>query len=286
MRRLRLTALIALLLTWLAPAAGAQAVGSIASIDGSAEIGRAGAWTPAVIGATVGLHDELRTGRPGRLCVVLQDDSVLNIGDDSHLVIEEQVFDPAKGTFRTVIRLLQGKVRPLVSAYYERPKALYEIETPTAVVRVHGTEFVITYDPVAEVSDVVGVAGRVSVNSVRDRIGHTVFITAQESTRVARGKFPTPPQRLPDRLFRQYIEGLEFIGGGRAISLTTGNAVLKGASVPPPDRAGAQPGPAVSAAPSIIPSLPGEPAFESRTVGDALGQPPSSVGLGDLGIRF
>jgi len=279
--------LILVILLLFARGAWGQEVGTIAGLEGSVEIGRAGTWTAAVIGGAVHVKDELRTGRPARLQVVFQDDSVLNIGDDSDLVIEEQVFDPTKGTFRSLLRLTKGKVRPLVSEYYKRANAVYEIDTPTALARVRGTEFVITYDPVADTSEVVGVTGEVKVNSVRDRVRHTVVVTAQELTIVARGAYPSAPQRLPDKLFRQYIEGLQFIGGGQSESMTTGNPLLTGALVPQSDRAGVLPGPPTIAAPSIVPLIPGEFPFESRTVADALGQPPLSVGApGNLGINF
>ena len=285
--RLSSAASILVILLLLGRGVWGQEAATIAGLDGSVEIGRAGAWMAATIGTVVRTGDELRTARPGRLRAVFQDDSVLTIADDSHVAIEEHVFDPAKGKFRSVLRLLKGKVRPLVSSYYERAKAVYEIDTPTAIARVRGTEFVITYDPVADLSEVVGVTGRVSVNSTRDRVRHTVFVTARESTTVARGAYPTAPQRLPDQLFRQYIEDLEFIGGGRPESLTVGNPILNGARVPPSDKAEVLPEPPIAAAPSIVPAVPGEPPFESRTVSDAAGQPPLSIGApGDLGIRF
>lgn len=279
--------LLLVLLLLLARGTLGQGVGTIAGLEGSVEIGRAGTWTAAVMGAPVRVKDGLRTGRPGRVQVVLQDDSVLNLGDDSALVIEEQVFDPAKGTFRSLLRITKGKVRVLISEYYKRANAVYEIDTPTAVVGVRGTEFVITYDPVSDTSEVVGVAGRVNVNSVRDRVGNAVVVTVQEITTVRRGAYPSVPQRLPDKLFRQYIEGLQFIGGGQSESMTAGNPLLTGALVPQSDRADVLPGPPAVAALGIMPVLPGERLFESRTVADAVGQPPLSVGApGDLGIGF
>src|SRR5262245_772776 len=54
--------------------AHAQEVGTIAAMEGTAELGRGGAWAPAHIGAAIQQGDELRTSRPGRLRVVFQDD--------------------------------------------------------------------------------------------------------------------------------------------------------------------------------------------------------------------
>jgi len=221
----------------------AQSVGTIADSAGQADVLRAGTVVPAAIGMAVQLGDTLRTARPGRLRVVFQDDSVVSLGDDSELQIDTQVFDPTGGTYTALLRLVRGRLRAVVSEYYQRSGARYEIETPSAVSGVRGTEFVVTFDPVAETTAVVGISQRVAVHSVEDRVRHGVVVTAHELTEVVRGHYPTPPRRLDEATFRQYLEGLEFIGEGRPESQTVGLAWLRGADIPPEDRAAALPPP-------------------------------------------
>ena len=221
----------------------AHEVGTIASVEGTVELGRAGTWTTAAMGTAVARGDSLRTGQPGRVRVVFQDDSVLTMADGSELTIDEQVVDRTRGVARSLLHLLQGKVRAVVSEYYERRGSAFTIETATAVVWVRGTEFVIVFDPVAEVSDVVGVSGRAEVHSPRDRVGHGVFVTAGEITTVMRGRYPTPARRLRDEEFRQYLDHLEFIGAGKPESLVAGLPLVTGAGVPEGERATLMPGP-------------------------------------------
>jgi len=229
--------IVPLLVLLISSSAHAQEVGTVAAIEGTAEIGRAGVWNAAAIGTPIHQGDQLRTSRPGRLRVVFQDDTVLSVSDDSRVTVDEQVFQPKEGTSRSVLGLLQGKVSALVGEYYHNTGATYEIKTVTAVAGVRGTDFVVRYDPIDDVTDVVGLAGRVEVHSARDPKGPAVFITAREQTSVVQGRLPSPPRRLSDKMFRQYIEGIEFIGGGAAESLTAGHPLLAGASVPKPDRA-------------------------------------------------
>jgi FecR-like protein len=264
----------AVLLLW-AVGARAQEVGTIAELDGTAEIGRGGAWTAASVGAPIQQGDRLRTKRPGRLRVVFQDDSVLTLSDNSELVVDQQVFDPAQGKTQSTLRLLQGKVLALASEYYERARAVYEIRTKTAVAGVRGTEFAVYYDPRAEVTEVVGVHGRVEVHSVVDLLRRGAFVTPGELTSVAPGEFPALPAKLSDRNFRQYIEGLEFVGAGRLESLTIDHPVLAGATVPQPDRA-----------PAATAGGLGEKTNERmlRDASDILKAPPES--LGKLRIRL
>ena len=185
-----------LLLLFLSVAAGAlaQEVGTIAALDGSGKIGRRDLWIAATAGAAIQRGDELVTGQPGRMRIVFQDDTVLTIGDDSRIVVDEQVFDPDKGQTHSVLGLLQGKVSALVSEYYKRPGATYQIKTATAVAGVRGTEFVVTYDPRDNRTEVAGLSGTVEVRGAFDRSGGGVFITAQEVTTVTRGRLPTPPR--------------------------------------------------------------------------------------------
>ncbi|MBI1817241.1 MAG: FecR domain-containing protein [Deltaproteobacteria bacterium] len=267
-------------------AAWAQEVGTVAEVEGTAEIGRGGRWSPASVGTAVQFKDALRTGHPGRVRVVFQDDTVLNIGDDSHLVLDEQVFDPAQGTYRSVIHMIKGRVRALVSEYYKQPHARYHIDTPTAVSGVRGTEFIVSYDAATEVTEVVGITGRVEVTSPLDPTHHGVFVTAQEITSVARGKFATPPTRLSDTIFRQYLKGLEFIGGGHAESLSAASPLLTGSAIPRSDRSAAFEPPA-----AVAGAAPGGRPNASHDASDLLHQPPGIVralqnGNGDLGVRF
>lgn len=277
----------------------AQEIGTIAQLEGSAEIGRSGGWTPAAIGAAIFKGDTVRTRRPGRLAMVFQDDSVVTIGDESELVVDDQVFERDGGLAQSVFRLLRGRIRALVSEYYERPGTEFRIETVTAVIGVRGTEFVIVFDPVAAVTDTVGLSGRAEVHSVLDRVGHAVFITAREATTVTRGQYPTPARRLDDETFRQYVQGLEFVGNGKLESLAAVQPLLTGSGVPAPDRLANLPAPpmpiAQTGAIGYAPSAPGETPQDvsnSHNAGGVAQQPPSVIeathGLSEglVGIHF
>jgi hypothetical protein len=277
----RASLLITLLLCFVS-AAHAQEVGTIAALAGSAELGRGGTWTRASLGAPIHQGDELRTGRPGRLRIVFQDDSVLTVSDDSHVVIDEQVFAPGTSSTRSVFGLLQGKIGALVSEYYHQAGTAYQIKTATAVAGVRGTEFVMEYHPNTDVTEIAGVSGRVEVHSVLDPTGHGVFVSAQEVTSVVRGQYPRSPRRVSDSLFRRYMEGVNFIGAGSAGSLTTNNALLAGATVPKPDRAG-------EVATGTTTTKPSRDAVTGcRDASCLLQQPPSifSSGSGRLRLKF
>lgn len=247
------------------PAAAQEEVGTVAALEGTAQIGRAGDFQPAKPGAPIHLGDELRTGTPGRMRVVFRDDTILNLGDETRITVDDQVFAPDQGMFRASIQLLSGKVRALVGEYYRQPGASYELKTVTAVAGVRGTEFIVSYDPALELTRVVGVEGRVEVRSSRERIAQSVFVTSGELTEVDAQRAPEAPRLLDEQDQRRYFEGLDFVSVG-TLGLAGADPVVAQGAVPAPDRA---PLPQARAA--------GNDVRGHRDVSDLLGQPPAVV---------
>lgn len=257
-------------------------VGSIATLEGTVEIGRTGTWSAGAIGSAIHSADQIRTGTPGRARIVFRDDSVLNVGDGSLLTIDESVFVPAEGTARFLMHLITGKVRALVSDYYQGSLASYRIETTTAISAVRGTEFVVAYDDAAQSTEVLGVSGTVAVHSVLDKKAHGIDITALTLTKVAKGAFPTPPRviRPGDDDYRRLMASVDFAGAGEPESIAALDPIMDGAA----------PGPTGASQPlglEMPPAVDAGPDVPSRTPGDAIGQPvPPLLGSGDLKINF
>jgi hypothetical protein len=287
-RSVRTLLLQSILLTLLAAAAHAQEAGVVATLDGSAEIGREGGWSPAVIGSAVRVGDTIRTGKPGRVRITFRDDSVVNVGDDSQLTIDEHIFNPTAKEVRSVLDLLNGKVRAIVSEHYKEPQATYEIRTATAVSGVRGTDFVMVHDAGLQQSKVIGVSGLVDVNGSIDLTRNGVVVGAQEITEIEPGGYPSPPRRLDETTFRQYLDGLEFIGLGIPEGLLFDSPVLSGDYVPPSDRAEAVPGGEVATGelPLGGGSGVGVPPWELPDVSQSIDQPPAAVEGGQVGIEF
>jgi hypothetical protein len=286
MIRASLTLFAALFLGFLATPALADDAGKIVSLEGTVEIGHGGAFTRADVGSPVASGDTIRTGNPGRARVLFIDESVLNLGDNTTLVIDESVFDPNKGAASTLIHLLGGKVRALVSDYYSDGKGSYQIETTTAVSGVRGTEFVMTYDAGRQYSEVLGLGGTVEVHGTVDRKNHGVLIHANELTEIAKGKYPTPPRQIreDDEHWKQIMDGLDLPGSGLPETLLLDDPAFGGEDIPDPDTADGTvfEGPKGGAAgedPLAGTNNNGEPVSDfppsepGHTAGDILGQP-------------
>ena len=226
--------LLAILLC--AARAGAQAeVGTVAAVVGTLQVQRAAAWQNGTVGAPIFAGDRLRTGASDMAKVVFRDDSVLDVGPNTELTVDKQAFDPSARRFDTLLRVVKGKVRAWVSEYYRQPRAHYEIETPTDIAGVRGTEFIVVYDANTEVTDVVGLAETVDVAGKLAVLGSGVQVTPRFLSRVEKGRFPTAPQQLDDAQLRRYLSGLEIIGTGRPDGLNVHHWAASGRLLSPHD---------------------------------------------------
>lgn len=187
-------------------------IGTVSSIEGTAEIGREGAWVAAAVGAPVHADDLLRTGKPGHMRVVFDDDSVLTLGDESELSISDHAFSADQGEARSLVDLLSGTVNAVVSEYYRKPNSSYEVKTKTATAGVRGTEFVVSYEPGEKLTEVFVVDGRVEVTSQVEDLENTVFLNANEVTYIRAGELPSAPNRYEEGVLRQRLDSIDFIG--------------------------------------------------------------------------
>ena len=288
LRRACAVAVIALLpLLWTAGPVLAEPAGSVVAVEGTVELGRGQDWTAAVLGAAVEVGDQVRTGNPGRVRVLFRDDSVLNLGDDSLLTVDESVFGGDAGA-RSIFTLLRGKVRAVVSEYYSDPLAsAYEINTPTSVSGVRGTEYTVIYDLAREITEILCMSGLVGVKGVPAR-GDWVLLKPGQRTTVAKGGRPGPPAEWDPLgvVYGPMLRELDFIGGGQPEGLLDVDPVLGKGEVPARDRARPldKPGNSDRGRRPLAERRPDQP---HRSAADVLDQPPGLVGGNtELEIEF
>ncbi|HEX9742855.1 MAG TPA: FecR family protein [Nitrospiraceae bacterium] len=138
---------------------------------------------------TVLFRDLIETQKESRTKALLNDDSILTVGEHSRVEITEHIYDPNRGVRSVVVNLVQGKVRALVGKIFEGSGSKFEIHTPTAVAAARGTYFVVWH--------VDGVSGIANVGSH----GNVDFGSAGRTVNVGPGSFSlTPPGGGPPAL--------------------------------------------------------------------------------------
>jgi hypothetical protein len=118
------------------------AIGIIQKAAGTATVVRQEGTLSAKIGLEIYQNDTLRTGPDGSIGVVFNDDTLLSLGPESVLVIDEFVFAPGQGKFSIVIRMLKGTAAYLSGLISKLAPGSAHFKTPTASIGIRGTKFV------------------------------------------------------------------------------------------------------------------------------------------------
>ena len=128
---------------WAAPVDVSEAIGAIQKANGTAAVIRQGQSIPAQPGLKVRMNDTLRTGADGSIGVVFQDETLLSLGPESILSIDEYVFAPKQGKFSIVLKMLKGTAVYLSGLISKLAPDSARFETPSASVGIRGTKFAV-----------------------------------------------------------------------------------------------------------------------------------------------
>lgn len=159
-----------------------------------------GAPEKARVGSKIHPGQTVATGKDARAKIVMSDRNVINVSPESKLVIEKYENDPKTGTKDVEMRLIEGKVRNNVEQKYDGEKSKFIIKTPTAVAGVRGTQFMTSFSPRTQMTQIVTMKGAVTFASVGANgvpVGPPVVVNRGETASAAAGAPPEPPKALP-----------------------------------------------------------------------------------------
>jgi hypothetical protein len=121
-------------------------VGSVKTLKGRATIIRNRNAVDVKIGSKVFTNDALRTGSDGSMAMVFKDDTLLSIGPNSEVVINEFLFSPGEGKLSIITRLLKGTSAYLSGIIGKLSPESVRFETPVANVGIRGTKFAVSVE--------------------------------------------------------------------------------------------------------------------------------------------
>jgi hypothetical protein len=127
------------------PAFGAE-VGLIKVSQGVASIERAGKRVPATVGMALEPSDIIVTARDGAVGVTFTDNSVVSVGPDSVFAIDRYAFDTTTYAGQFDGTLSKGRLAAVSGKMVKQSPESMKIHTPSAVMGVRGTEFVVQVD--------------------------------------------------------------------------------------------------------------------------------------------
>ncbi len=134
---------LALLCAAPARAESAEPIGRIRSLEGEASILRSGTRLPLAVGVAVERGDLVRTGKPGAVGIVLNDETTLSLGSGSELSLVGFAFEPKEGRFALVIRMAKGTFSYLAGMIGKLAPDAIQLQLPNATIAVRGTKLLI-----------------------------------------------------------------------------------------------------------------------------------------------
>lgn len=139
-------ALIAAGLGCACPALADEPAGMVKISRGQVSIERQGQVLPATVGTQVLVADRLRTGRDGAVGVTLRDNTLLSAGPDSLVVIDNFAFNSSTLDGRMSIGVRKGTLSVATGKIAKQTPESVDFRTPTSVLGVRGTEFIVEVD--------------------------------------------------------------------------------------------------------------------------------------------
>jgi hypothetical protein len=139
--------------TWIVAAAVALSlpafaadVGLVKVSKGSVQIERNGAKIAAPVGASVQASDVIMTGTDGSAGITFTDNSLVSVGPNSVFAIDKYSFDTTThaGEFEGSLR--KGRLAAISGKMVKQSPESMKIRTPSAIMGVRGTEFVVQVD--------------------------------------------------------------------------------------------------------------------------------------------
>lgn len=132
------------LLAACAAAGAADDVGQIKVAKGQVSVDRGGQSLPAQVGMALAAADVLKTGADGSVGITMRDNSLLSAGPNSVLSLDRFDFDPTTYQGRFESGLQRGTLAVVSGRIARQSPQAMTVRTPSAVLGVRGTDFVIS----------------------------------------------------------------------------------------------------------------------------------------------
>ena len=124
-------------------AAMASDVGEVKKASGAAHLERAGAQLPLQVGTQVRAADRIVTGADGSVGITFLDNTLVSAGPNSTLVIDSYQFDSTTHAGKFDASLQRGSLAVISGKMVKQSPDAMRIRTPSSILGVRGTEFVV-----------------------------------------------------------------------------------------------------------------------------------------------
>lgn len=127
-------------------ATGTDHVGIVKLLAGDVTIERYNTPVKVTANMQVQKGDLVRTGADGKADMIFDDDTMISMGPNSRISIDDFLFQPSEKSFSFITRIIHGTVSYISGQIAKLAPGLVRIETPQATVGLRGTHVLIKVD--------------------------------------------------------------------------------------------------------------------------------------------
>jgi len=118
-------------------------IGSVTKTEGPAYVVRDGQQQVPEVGFKLKINDILNTGQEGAIGVIFNDETILSLGANSELAVNEYVFNPERSRFSFVVRMVRGTAAYMSGLIAKISPDAVRFIMPSGSIGARGTKMVI-----------------------------------------------------------------------------------------------------------------------------------------------
>lgn len=168
-------------------------VGKISAVSGDVLIDRGDSSLKASVGSILEEKDTVKTNKKSKVQLILNDNTVVKIGRNSSVKIEEFLYDTENSkNSKTQLNFFKGAFKTITGNIGKINKSKFKIKTKTASIGIRGTTILGNQNMIACTK------GGISVSA----FGKTVNVNEDYVTRTLSNKPPSTPEILTPKILK------------------------------------------------------------------------------------
>lgn len=118
----------------------------VKTVENDAEIITSNKHIKAEPGSPIQLGDTLKTGENGAMGIIFKDNTVMSLGNNSEITVDEYLYAPSHEQLSLVASVTKGTLHYISGVIAKLKPEAVSIKTNLATIGVRGTRFVVKVD--------------------------------------------------------------------------------------------------------------------------------------------
>lgn len=121
-------------------------IGYVKKVSGEAWLTMDGNSQKAEVGSAILVGQTLKTGKDGAMGITFKDDTVISIGADTSVAVDEFLYSPSKDQLKLSTNILKGTLQYISGVIAKLKPEAVSFKTPSGIIGVRGTRFLVKVD--------------------------------------------------------------------------------------------------------------------------------------------